>query len=116
MPLNVRIDGALAILSNFGRLLNDPRHFDASRDVKELLDQGNRQFVLELGGIRELSPTGLGLLMTLTRLIRQYEGEAVLANVSQGVEDEIEMMRMDTYWDIVPSAEEAKAFFDRAGD
>jgi anti-sigma B factor antagonist len=116
MPLNIRIDGDLAILSNFGRLLNDPRHFDASRDVRELLDEGRRNFVLELASLRELSPTSLGLLTTLTRLVRQYDGEVVLANVSQAAEDYIEMMHMDTYWDIVESVEDARAFFGRGED
>jgi anti-sigma B factor antagonist len=113
MPLNVRIDGDLAILSNFGRLLNDPRHFDAGRDVKELLEQGHRQFVLELGGIREMGPTSLGLLTTLTRLVRQHGGEAVLAGASRGTEDYINMMQMDAYWDLFESVEEARGFFHR---
>lgn len=116
MPLNIRIDGDLVVLSNFGRLLNDPRHFDAGRDVRELLDRGHRQFVLELVGIRELSPASLGLLTTLTRLVRQHGGEVVLANVSERTEDDIEMMRMDTYWDVVAGVDEARAFFGPEGD
>src|SRR4051795_3982537 len=107
MPMNVRIDGELAILSNFGRLLNDPRHFDASRDVKELLDRGHRDFVLDLTATREMGSTSIGLLTTLTRLVRQHGGEVVLANVSRPAEDYIEMMKMDAYWDIVEGVEEA---------
>ena len=46
------------VLSNFGRLLNDPRHFDASRDVREELEQGHRAFVLDLDGLRDLGSVG----------------------------------------------------------
>jgi anti-anti-sigma factor len=113
MPLNVRFDGDLAILSNFGQLLNDPRHFDASRDTKELLDQGYRHFVLELAGIRDMGPTSLGLLTTLTRLVRRHGGDAVLANVGRGTEDYINMMQMDTYWELFESVAAAKRFFQR---
>jgi anti-sigma B factor antagonist len=111
MPLNVRFDGDLAILSNFGRLINDPRHFDAGRDVQELLDQGYRHFVLELAGVRDMGPTSLGLLTTLTRLVRRQGGDAVLANVGRGTEDYINMMQMDTYWELFETVREAKAFF-----
>ena len=77
--VNARLDGDVAVLSNFGGLLNDPRHFDAGRDVGELLDQGCRKFVFEMANIREMGTTALGLLVTLTRKIRRAGGEAVLA-------------------------------------
>ena len=35
MPLNIRTDGDIVILSNFGRLMNDPRYIDASRDTSD---------------------------------------------------------------------------------
>jgi anti-sigma B factor antagonist len=114
MPLNIRIDENLAILSNFGRLLNDPKHFDASRDLQELLDQGHRNVVLELGGIREMGSTSMGLLMTLTRLVRQHGGEVVLANASHDTEAFLDMMGMDVYWDLFESVDDAKEFFRRA--
>ena len=40
MPINVLFEGDVVVLSNFGRLLNDPRHFDAGGDVREELDKG----------------------------------------------------------------------------
>src|SRR4051794_6832456 len=113
MVLNTRIDGDVAILSNFGGLLNDPRHFDAGRDVKELLEQGYRKFVLELGGIREMGSTSMGLLMTLTRQVRKERGEVVLANLNKITSDYIDKMQLESYWDLFDDAEEATAFFDR---
>lgn len=103
MVLNARLDGDVAILSNFGGLLNDPRHFDAGRDVRDLLAQGVRKFVLEMSNIRELGTTALGLLVTITRLIRQAGGEIVLAKPGKGVVKFLEEMRMDDYWDVAPS-------------
>jgi anti-sigma B factor antagonist len=113
MSMNVRFSGDVAILSNFGRLVNDPRHFDAARDVRELLDQGYRRFILEVGTVRETGSTVLGLLMTLTRLVRNHGGEAVLANVTPPMEKYIDSMQMDAYWDIFDDVEEATAFLEQ---
>lgn len=113
MAVNVRVDGGVVVLSNFGRLMNDPRHFDAGRDVRALLDQGHRAFVLELGGLRDIGPSGLGLLTTLTRLIRQSGGEAVLARPAPPVEAFLDEMRMDAYWEIFSTTEEATAYLLR---
>jgi anti-sigma B factor antagonist len=112
MPLIIEVDGNVVVLSNFGRLMNDPRYVDASRDVSEMLDQGLTNFILDLDNVRETGDSFLGLLMTITRRIRQHDGEVVLARLNPHMEKFIEMMQMDDYWDIFKTVAEAKAFFN----
>jgi anti-anti-sigma regulatory factor len=113
MALNIRFDGDVAILSNFARLMNDPRYVDAARDVQDLLDQGYRSYVIELAGVRETGPSFLGVLMTISREIRHHGGDVVLAHPSRDVEKYLGEMKMDEYWDIFATVEEAEAFFSR---
>ncbi len=113
MVLSTRLDGDVAILSNFGGLLNDPRHFDAGRDVRDLLDDGVRKFILEMSNIREIGTTALGLLVTITRLVRQAGGEIVLARPGPLVIEFLDEMRLDDYWDVAGTVEEAKALLTR---
>jgi anti-anti-sigma factor len=115
MGLNMRIEGQVAILSNFSRLMNDPRYVDAARDVQAMLDQGLRNYIIELAGVREIGDSFLGVLMTITREIRRDRGEVVLAHCSREVENCIAMMQLDDYWDIFATVDEAKRFFHRAG-
>jgi anti-anti-sigma factor len=58
-----------------------------------------------------MGSTSMGLLMTLTRLVRQRGGEVVLANASHDTEAFLEMMGMDAYWDLFESVEDAAKFF-----
>jgi anti-sigma B factor antagonist len=116
MVLNVSLDGDVAILSNFGGLLNDPRHFEASGDVRALLDQGFRKFVLEMANIREIGETALGLLMTITRQIRQADGEIVLAKPGKGVVEFLTEMQMEDYWDIEETVASAMESLRRGRD
>ncbi len=111
MPLNIRVDGDIVILGNFGRLMNDPRYIDASRDTSDLLEKGFTKFILDLSGFRETGSSFLGLLMTMTRRIRQHDAEAVLARVAPDTEKFIDEMKMDDYWDIFKTVEEASRFF-----
>jgi anti-sigma B factor antagonist len=113
MPLNIEVDGDVVVLSSFGRLMNDPRYVDASRDVSNLLDQGLTNFILDLDNVRETGDSFLGLLMTITRRIRRHDGEVVLARLNPHMEKFIDMMKMDDYWDIFKNVAEAKAFFSR---
>jgi anti-anti-sigma factor len=113
MAVNIRLDGSVAIISNFARLMNDPRYVDAARDVDELINQGIRNYVIELAGIKETGPSLLGVLVTITRGIRRARGEVVLAHLSRDVEKYLAMMQMDDYWDVFASVEEAKRSFHR---
>lgn len=113
MPVQIRIDGDTVVLSNFGRLMDDPRHFDASKDVDEMLAQGFRNFVLDLRGVGELGPSGVGLLMTITRRVRQDRGDAVLASPSRTVDRLLEEWRLETFWETFENVDRAKASFDR---
>jgi anti-sigma B factor antagonist len=112
MPLNIRFDGDVVVLSNFARLMNDPRYVDASQDIADLLDQGSSQFVIDLTGARETGASFLGLLMTLTRRIRQQHGEVVLAHLSREMKAFLlDAMQMDEYWDTFENVQEAVEFY-----
>jgi anti-anti-sigma factor len=116
MAVNIRIEDDVAILSNFARLMNDPRYVDATRDVLDMVDQGLRHYVIELAGVRETGSSLLGVLMTITREIRKHGGEAVLAHPSPAVEKYLIMMQMDDFWDIFATTGEAIGFFRRHDD
>jgi anti-sigma B factor antagonist len=111
--LHVRYDGGVAILSNLGRAMNDPRYVDAAREVEGLLDEGCREFVLEMREVREAGAPLLGVLMTLTRRIRGDRGEIVLAGVPKAMARYLAEMQMEEYWDRFQTVDEAKASFSR---
>jgi len=113
MALNIRVDGDVTVLSNFARLMNDPRHVDAAIAVEERLDEGDRNFVLEMSDVRETGPGLLGLLVTLTRTIRKSKGDVVLAAPSHAIRRLVDEMRMDDFWDVFDSVEDAEAFYHR---
>jgi anti-anti-sigma regulatory factor len=113
MPLNIRIDGDVVVLSNFARLMNDPRYVDARMDLRDLLDQGYRKFILDLTGARETGSSFLGLLITLNRQIGHDRGEAVLANPSREMQRFLGEMQLEEYWDVFASVQEAMEFFRR---
>jgi anti-sigma B factor antagonist len=116
VPVNIRIDDDIVVLSNFARLMNDPRHFDASRNVQDLIDQGRRKFIFELRDVGEMGASGVGLLVTLTRLVRKHQGDVVLAAPSRAMEKLLDELQMDTFWEVFDSTQAAEESFhsDRA--
>jgi anti-anti-sigma factor len=111
MAVNILINSDVVVLSNFNRIMNDPRYVDAGRDIEELLEQGHRQFVMDLGGVHETGSSFLGLLMTITRRIQRRGGDTVMAHLSRQMEEFLETMQMDGFWDVYPTVSEAVASF-----
>jgi anti-anti-sigma factor len=107
MPVNIQIEKDVVILSNFNQLMNDPRYVDAGRDIQDLLELGHQKFILDLGGVREIGSSFLGLLMTITRRIQRRGGDVVLAHLSRDMEEFLSTMQMEDFWDVFPSVKEA---------
>ena len=116
MALNIRTQDGVTVLSNFGRLMNDPKHFDAAADVHDRLDLGEREFVLEMNGVHETGGSFLGLLMTITREIRKRGGDVVLARPSPAIRRLVLDMHLDDFWDVFDDLDEAVAFYRRHDD
>jgi anti-anti-sigma regulatory factor len=110
MGLHIRIEGRLVVLSNVGNLLNDPAHTDAAFQIRDLLEQGYRAFILELNDLHEIGKVLPGLLVTWTRQIRQAKGEIVLVSRADRFQKYLEGMRLDDYWDTFRTVPEAAAF------
>jgi anti-anti-sigma regulatory factor len=111
MPLHIRFERNVAVLSNLGRAMNDPRYTDAGREVGGLLDQGFRHFIIELRSVGETGPPLLGVLMTITRQIRQRGGDIVLAAPSRSMRRLLDEMQMEDFWDVFRDVGEAGQAF-----
>jgi anti-anti-sigma regulatory factor len=116
MPIHIRLDGDVTILSNIGRAFNDPRYFDAGEEVRDLLAQGFRTFIIELGRVANPGSPLLSLLMTMTRQIRKEGGEVALVGMSRAMEAFLVTMQMDEFWDVFSNVEEAKRQLLREDD
>lgn len=113
MPMHIREDGDAIILSNFGRLMNDPGHFDAPLEIGKLIENGRRKYVMELRAVGEMGDSGIGVLMTITRLVRKHGGDVVLASPSRFMRKRLDDLKMDDFWDVYESVGDAKAALDQ---
>jgi anti-sigma B factor antagonist len=80
----------------------------ALRDqVNELLDEGHRDFVLNLAGVPYIDSFGLGQLVSIWTSIRSEGGELVLLRPTDHVQQLLELTKLNTVFHI--SGEETQA-------
>lgn len=107
MPVEItsRLVSGVVILDVTGRLC----FLDvALRDqVNELLDEGHREFVLNLAGVPYIDSFGLGQLVSIGTSIRSQKGELVLLQPTDHVQQLLELTKLNTVFHIL--GEEAQA-------
>ncbi|WP_431969084.1 STAS domain-containing protein [Actinacidiphila sp. bgisy160] len=75
--------------------------------VIKLIDEGHRHFVLDLGFVTFMDSMGLGVIVAITKRIREREGSLRLASVSGRILRILDLSGMRESYEIYPSAEEA---------
>jgi anti-sigma B factor antagonist len=75
--------------------------------VIKLLDEGHRHFVLDLGFVPFMDSMGLGVIVAITKRIREHEGSLRIASVSGRILRLFDLSGMRESYEIYPSTTEA---------
>ena len=79
--------------------------------VQEGLDRGERKFLIDCGRTGYIDSSGLGVLVSLSKKIREQGGELRLAGLNEDLQTLFELTKLDTLFAITKTAEEALAAF-----
>ena len=88
-------------------------------ELKEALDElsanGQKQIIIDLSNVREISGYGLGLLASRCGRLRREAGDIKLANASESVRKLLEMTNLDALFEQFDSADSAIRSFTVIG-
>lgn len=71
---------------------------ELSDEVKELVSRGERNFVINLGGVPNADSVGIGALVACRSAIREAGGKLVLLSAQRRVREMLKRMRLDTFF------------------
>ncbi|OIK07617.1 hypothetical protein BIV23_03530 [Streptomyces monashensis] len=75
--------------------------------VIKLIDEGYRHFVLDLGFVTFMDSVGLGVVVAITKRVREHEGSLRIASVSSRMLRIFELTGMSESYEIYNTTEEA---------
>jgi anti-sigma B factor antagonist len=112
MSFTVRKDEGkgVTIIGVDGQLIVGNRH-DLKSKVVEAMDQGESKFVIDFSETGYIDSSGLGVLVSLSKKIREAGGDLRLAGLNDDLRTLFELTKLDTLFTILDSAEEAVAEF-----
>lgn len=112
MSFTVRKDEAkgVTIIGVDGQLIVGNRH-DLKSKVVEAMERGDSKFVIDFSETGYIDSSGLGVLVSLSKKIREAGGDLRLAGLNEDLRTLFELTKLDTLFTILDSAEEAVAQF-----
>lgn len=111
MTFSVRKEASgVVVLGVRGRLVVSNRH-ELSRRVQEALDDGAKKFVVDFAETEFIDSPGLGILVSLSKSIRESGGTLRLASLNEDIQALFELTKLDTLFSVTETTEEALASF-----
>jgi anti-sigma B factor antagonist len=97
----------VAILEPRGSLIGGEETDEFKAKAKDLIEQGNKKLVLDLGGITYINSTGIGALVGIHSAYQKAHGKIRLCNVAKGVQNVFVITKLTGVFDVEEDREQA---------
>jgi anti-sigma B factor antagonist len=110
MSFTISKQGDISVVAIDGQLIVSNRQ-ELKQKMLEELDGGARKFLVDFTETGYIDSSGLGVLVSLSKKIREQGGELRLAGLNEDLRTLFELTKLDTLFQITDSREQALASF-----
>jgi anti-sigma B factor antagonist len=114
MTTTTRQVGGVTIVDISGRVVLGEESAALRNLVCDLLNKGHRKILFNLGDVNYIDSSGLGSLVSAFTSVRKQEGELKLLNLTNKVQDVMQIAKLYTVFDIMDNEEAAVKSFGQA--
>jgi len=111
MPLSVRQDGAVTIVTVDGDLVIGEPEATFKRTIAQLLEQGQVQLLIDMRAVKFLDSSGLGALVRAMTTSQNEGGQTKLRGAGPQVRKLLEMTKLDSVFEMYDDPEKAVMSF-----
>lgn len=111
MKIKEAIEGTVAVLTVNGNMMGGPDTSALHEKVKSLIDDGIKNVVVDLKGVKWMNSSGLGVLMACHSSLSQAEGALALASVTEKVKSIFMITKLIEMFNTYDNADRAVASF-----
>jgi anti-sigma B factor antagonist len=100
----------VVVLGVDGQLIVGNRH-ELKQKVLDALEAGERKFLIDFTETGYIDSSGLGVLVSLSKKVREVEGQLRLAGLNDDLHTLFELTKLDTLFAIDDTVDKALAAF-----
>jgi anti-sigma B factor antagonist len=113
MSINVKEGYNAAVTEVKGKLVGGPLASEMEQKLHDLLDQGKKNVVVDLGGVGFISSSGLGILISGLTSMRKQGGDLKLANITNKMEGLLSITKLNQIFEQYPTVKDAANSFGK---
>jgi anti-sigma B factor antagonist len=106
MSFTLKKNGDVVVVDVEGQLIVGNRQ-ELKQKVLDELEKGDRKFLIDFAQTGYIDSSGLGVLVSLSKKIREHGGELRLANLNDDLQTLFELTKLDTLFQISETRERA---------
>jgi anti-sigma B factor antagonist len=106
MGFRVLQNGEVTLVEVEGQLIVGNRQ-ELKQQVLDRLDKGDRKFVIDFANTGYIDSSGLGVLVSLSKKIREQSGELRLSSLNEDLRTLFELTKLDTLFRIADTKAKA---------
>ena len=110
MGFTVRRDGDVCVVSVEGQLIVGNRQ-ELKQKILTELERGARKFVVDFSQTGYIDSSGLGVLVSLSKRIRESNGDLRLSNLNDDLKTLFELTKLDTLFQITSAGDAGRSGF-----
>jgi anti-sigma B factor antagonist len=111
MKIKERIENHVAVLSLSGKMMGGPDTQAVHDHIRGLLNDGIKNVVIDLGEVKWMNSSGMGILMASMTTLKSAGGKLVLARVTEKVESLLIITQLIKVFTTFETVERAIASF-----
>ncbi len=114
MTTNTRQAGGVTIVDVRGRIVLGEESAALRDLIRSLLEQGHKKILFNLADVQYIDSTGLGTLVSAFSSVRKQEGQLKLLNLTNKVQDVLQVTKLYTVFDVMDDEAAAIQSFGQA--
>jgi anti-sigma B factor antagonist len=111
LTINERNAGNVTILDLSGRITIGEGSVQLREAVRRLLEQGNKNLLIDLGGVDYVDSSGIGELVSCYTTTKNQGGQLKLLNLTKKIKDLLSITKLLTVFEVFDAEAEALKSF-----
>jgi anti-sigma B factor antagonist len=104
--------GKIMVLEISGKIMGGPDHDKFKSEIKQLIEEGYKDIVLDFAGVPWINSTGLGILISGYHSLRAAEGSMKVCSVKERVLSIFYISQLEKIFDVFPTRAAALASYE----